>query len=83
MGRKFKSFNTFSQSDSNTICDITGFKVKRSQVLKRWDGFYVIADAYHPRHPQDYPVVPVPQYTFDDIRTEDLTTTPAEPWEPI
>ena len=72
MGRKYRSTNTFSPNDSNTICDITGFKVKRSQVLRRWEGFYVIPEAWHPRQPQDFPVIPVKQQVFEDVRTENL-----------
>ena len=74
MGRSYKSTNYFSPNDSNTICDSTGFKVKRSQVLKRWEGFYVIPEAYHPRQPQDFPIVPVPQVTYGDVRIESLDT---------
>lgn len=72
MGRKYTSTNYFSPNDSNTICDTTGFKVKRSQVLKRWEGFYVIPEAWHPRQPQDLPVIPVVQQVFNDVRTENL-----------
>lgn len=74
MGRKYKSNNYFSPNDSNTYCDVTNFKVKRSQVLKRWEGFFVIPEAWHPRQPQDTPVVPSAQKVFDDIRIESLDT---------
>lgn len=83
MGRSFKHINWFSPHDSNTICDVTGFKVKRSQVLKRWEGFYVIDDAWHPRQPQDRPVIPDPQKTYRDVRTQLLDTTAADPITPI
>jgi hypothetical protein len=46
---------------SNTICDVTGFRVKTSEVLRRWEGYYVIAAAWHPRQPQDFPVTAVKQ----------------------
>ena len=74
MGHKYKSTNYFSPNDSNTICDTTGFKVKRSGVLRRWEGFYVIPEAFHPRQPQDFPVVPVTQQVYKDVRTESLDT---------
>jgi hypothetical protein len=74
MGRKYKSTNYFSPNDSNTYCDVTNFKVKRSQVLRRWEGFYVIPEAFHPRQPQDFPVIPVAQVTYPDIRIENLDT---------
>ena len=64
----------FSPWDSNTICDITGFKVKRSQVLRRWEGFYVIAEAWHARQPQDFPVVPTKQHVYRDVRRLDAET---------
>ena len=74
MGRKYKTTNYFSPHDSNTICDVTGFKVKRSGVMRRWEGLYVIPEAWHPRQPQDFPVIPDKQQVFDDIRTENLDT---------
>ncbi len=83
MGRSFKHINTFSSHDSNTICDVTGFKVKRSEVLQRWEGFYVIHDAWHPRQPQDRPVIPDPQKTYKDVRTQALDETEADPIIPI
>lgn len=74
MGRRYTSTNYFSPHDSNTTCDVTGFKVKRSQVLRRWDGTYMIPEAWELRHPQDFPVAPVPQQVFEDIRIENLDT---------
>ena len=71
---KYRSNNYFSPNDSNTICDVTGFKKKKSEVVKRWDGFFVIPEAWHPQQPQDFPVDIGPQKIFDDIREEDLTT---------
>jgi len=74
MGRKYHSTNRFSPNDSNTICDITGFKKKRSEVMRRWEGFYCIGEAWHPRQPQDLPVVPTEQKIYADVRIEDLDT---------
>lgn len=73
----FKSHSTFSRGDSNTICDVTGEKVKMSQTRKRWDGYRVVAKAWHPRHPQDTPVIPTKEKAVKDVRTEDLTTEDA------
>lgn len=73
MGRKFRSFNTFSPWDSNTIDDITGFKVKLSQVQRRWEGFYTIPEAHHPRQPQDFPVTPIKQQVFKNVRVAEET----------
>lgn len=83
MGRKYRSTNHFSPHDSNTICDVTGFKVKRSQVLKRWEGFLVIPEAFHPRQPQDFPVVPVTQQVFDDVRIENLDTDEVQSFDKV
>ena len=74
MGRKYHSTNYFSPWDSNTICDVTGHKVKLSQVMRRWEGFMVIPEAFHPRQPQDFPVTPVKQMTFPEVRVESLDT---------
>ena len=83
MGRGYKHISTFSPNDSNTIDDITGFKVKRSQVLRRWEGFYCVSDAWHPRQPQDTPVIPVPQKTYTDVRTQSEDDTAAAAITPI
>ena len=71
-GRKYRSTNYFSPNDSNTICDVTGFKVKFSGVLERWDHFRMIPEAWNPREAQDFPVVPTPQVTYKDVRTEQV-----------
>lgn len=54
-GRGYRKLNKFKPFDSNTICDETGFKKKMSEVQKRWDGFYVIPEAWNPQQPQDFP----------------------------
>jgi hypothetical protein len=82
MGRKYHSTNYFSPHDSNTIDDITGFKRKRSQMKRRWEGF-LTDEGYHPRQPQDFPVIPTAQQTFKDIRTESLDTDDAATFEVI
>ena len=76
MGRKYRSTNYFSPNDSNTIDDVTGFKRKRSQMKRRWEGF-MTDEGWHPRQPQDFPVVPVTQQVYKDIRTESLDTDDA------
>ncbi|HET7832363.1 MAG TPA: hypothetical protein VFK88_05310, partial [Gallionella sp.] len=40
--------------DSNAICDCCGFKVKQSQLRKRWDGAMVCSKDFEVRHPQDF-----------------------------
>ena len=70
MGRYIKNPKPFEAWNSNTICDVTGFKVKTSQVSRRWEGFYVIPAAWNPRQPQDFPVTPVKQEVFENARSE-------------
>ena len=83
MGRRHVNVSTFVAGDSNTICDITSFKVKKSEVLRRWEGFRVISDAWHIRQPQDTPVVPKPQRVYQDIRTQPESTTEADSFDTI
>ena len=44
----------FILGDSNSICDVCGFKYKSSQLRKRWDGAMVCKADYETRHPQDF-----------------------------
>ena len=73
----------FKPWDSNTICDVTGFRVKTSEVIRRWEGFYVIPAAWTPRQPQDFPVTPVKQHIYVTSRSEQAqpseTAQPAVP----
>lgn len=45
--------DNFILGDSNCVCDVCGFKYKRSQLKKRWDGAIVCAEDFETRHPQD------------------------------
>lgn len=74
-GRGFKKINTFNQWDSNTICDVTGQKVKMSEVERRWEGFFCIPAAWHPRQRQDFPVVPEKQLVHKNVRSEQVQPT--------
>ncbi len=71
MGRPYTKINFFSPWDSNTIDDVSGMKVKLSSTLKRWEGFYT-RDGYHPRQPQDFPVVPQKQVVYENARSEQV-----------
>ena len=82
MGRRYTSTNYFSPNDSNTIDDVTGFKRKRSQMKKRWDGF-LTDEGWHPRQPQDEPITPSAQTVYSDVRTENLDTDDVETFEII
>lgn len=66
--------NYFVPNTTNTICDITGFKVKRSECLVTWDGFVVIPEVWSPRQPQDFPAVIKPEQVVTDAR-------PLEPYD--
>lgn len=44
----------YRHGDHNVICDQSGFKVKASQTMKRWDGMRVRITDWEPRHPQDF-----------------------------
>ncbi len=59
----------FKPWDSNTICDRTGFRVKQSDVVREWEGWYMIQAAWAPRQPQDFPVVPVKQHIYRNARS--------------
>jgi hypothetical protein len=40
--------------DNNATCDRCGKPFKASQLKHTWDGLYVCARDWEPRHPQDY-----------------------------
>lgn len=40
--------------DHNAFCDSCGFKMKASELRKRWDTFMVCGDCWEERHPQDF-----------------------------
>ncbi len=75
----------FREGDFNTICERSGFKCKRSDCRKEWDGRLVYKLFWRPRHPQDIPAkmpkpsIPtdgsVPVFTYvstNQITAEDL-----------
>jgi len=82
MGR-YVNTNYFSPNDSNTICDTTGFKVKRSEVHERWEGFYVISEAWHPRQSQDFPPHQIKQTVYKDVRTQGETAEAADSFDTV
>jgi len=44
----------FKLGDFNVICDYSGFKCKRSECRRTWDGYIVRKDFWEPRQPQDF-----------------------------
>lgn len=69
-GRGYKHVSTFSPNDSNTICDLTGQKVKLSEVERRWEGWFMIPAAWNPRQQQDFPITAQKQQVYKDSRSE-------------
>lgn len=59
---------TYIPGDHWVICDQTGFKVRRSQVVKQWDGLLVRRDQHDPRHPQELVKAKVDRVTVSDPR---------------
>ena len=64
------SHDEYKPGDCNTIDDETGFKVKMSEVRRRWDGHYVTSENWEPRHPQDFSVAPIGPKVFANSRSE-------------
>lgn len=73
-------YEHFSENDCNTIDDETGFKVKMSEVRKRWDGFYVTEDNWEERQPQDFPRAPRTPKVYKNFRSdpEPIAYTPPD-----
>lgn len=70
MGRRYNPINYFNPNDSNTIDDISGFKKKSSEMLKRWDGIFTVPATWEVRHPQDFPPKIIKQVVYKNVRVE-------------
>lgn len=46
--------NYFAPGDWNAVCARCGNRRKASSLVKTWDGLYVCAEHWEPRHPQDF-----------------------------
>lgn len=44
----------FKQGDYWMICDVSGVAYRRSEMVKRWDGYWVHKKYWNPRQPQDF-----------------------------
>ena len=75
--------HNYKKGTTNTICDATGFKVKKSQTFKKWDGTYVIKEEWEPRDPQDFPAPVKKQRVYDNVRTPKTETVTAPVIIPI
>lgn len=45
--------DSYRAGDNYAICDECGFKYRRSELRKRWDGLLVCRKDWEPRHPQE------------------------------
>lgn len=70
--------NYFVPHTTNTICDVTGFKVKRNACRVRWDGLVVIPEAWEERQPQDFPPDIRPERVISDARPKPVDETPSD-----
>jgi len=76
----------FEPHASNSICDVTGFRMKSTQLLRRWEGYMVVAAAWNPRQPQDFPVIPTKQRTYPEARkgnADDVITVIPNNFDPV
>lgn len=78
-----KTNNHFVPGTCNTICDVTGFKVKRSECMVRWDGFVCIPEVWHPRQPQDFPAIIQPEQVISDARPKPVDDVPTVSYDTI
>jgi len=69
-GRGYKHVNTFSPHDSDTISDKSGFKIKLSETMQTWQGWFVTKEEFEPRQSQDFPVTAQKQQVYADARSE-------------
>jgi len=44
----------YKHGDYNCLCDMCGFKYKRSELKFRWDGLLVCDKDWEPQHPQEF-----------------------------
>lgn len=78
--------DSYIPGDYYGACDVCGFKTRRSQMRRRWDGAMVCLKDFEQRHPQDLikpiqerqplrDVRPEPEWTFvsgNGITADDL-----------
>lgn len=60
----------WAPGDYNVICDRTGFKLKRSQCRREWNGLLVRRESFEERHPQDFLRSREEDQTVPDPRSE-------------
>ena len=77
--RRTRHADYFVAGTTNTVCDDSGFKVKRNQTKMRWDEFLVIDESWNPRQPQDFGPRIVKQRIIPDarpVREQPIETAP-------
>lgn len=75
----------YVHGDYNVICDASGFKRKRSECRRQWNGLLVSNEFWEPRHPQDFvrgkiddQSVPDPRPESVDVESQKTTTLSAD-----
>lgn len=64
------SGDSYIPGDHYVYCDCCGFKVRRSQARKRWDGAVVCSADWEPRNPLDKTYARQERQTIRDARPE-------------
>ena len=54
MATRSKDQNTLAEGSWNTICDGCGFKFKKEDLRKRWDGYMMCKEDWETQHPSDF-----------------------------
>ena len=62
--------DSYIPGDHYVYCDRCGFKTRRSQARRTWDGLLVCAADWEPRHPQDMVRPRAERQTVKDARPE-------------
>lgn len=60
----------YLSGDPWLICDECGFKYRRSEMLKRWDGVMVCQKDHEHRHPQEFITAKADKIIFPDARPD-------------
>ena len=45
---------TTTFGNTYNICDVSGFRARPGELVRRWDGVWVLPEFWEPRHPQDF-----------------------------
>lgn len=62
--------DSYIPGDHYVYCDRCGFKTRRSQARRTWDGLLVCAADWEPRHPQDMVRPRAERQAIKDARPE-------------